>query len=240
MISLNNRSESLQTLTTSHDEDKITVIIPTLDEALAIKNVLGEMPNELLGEIIVVDSSVDDTPKIAESSGAIVIREPRKGYGRALQTGIENSEGDVVIFIDGDYTYDPREIPRIAEPILNGKCDVVLGNRLNGKIHHGAMDPINRIGNTVLSLIFSMVFLKRVCDTQCGLRAIRRQFLKGLSYKDYGMPYATEQLAKLVKKGARIRNVPISYRPRIGVTKLCKWTDGFSILKVVLRELLST
>jgi len=239
MISLDSRSENSQMLIRSQDVGKVTIIIPTLNEALAIKKVLFNIQNEFLDEVIVVDSSSDETPEIAKDFGVTVIREIRKGYGRALQTGIENAQGDIVVFIDGDYTYDPKDIPRIVEPILSGKCDVVLGNRLNGKLYPQAMDLVNRIGNTILSLIFSIVFFRRVNDTQCGLRAIRKQFLEGISYKDYGMPYATEQLAKLVKKGARIGNVSITYRPRIGVTKLCKWTDGFSILKVILRELFS-
>jgi glycosyltransferase involved in cell wall biosynthesis len=161
----------------------------------------------------------------------------RKGYGRALQTGIENAPGDIVVYMDGDFTYDPSDISQIVEPILSGKCDVVLGNRLNGRMYPGAMSLLNRVGNILLSLIFSLVFLRGVKDTQCGLRAIRKRFLDGLSYRDYGMPYVTEQLIKLVKRGARIGNVPIAYRPRIGETKLCAWTDGFRILKVILREL---
>lgn len=216
--------------------DDVTVVVPTLNEALSIGKVLCEMPWNFLGEVIVVDSSNDDTPEIVKRFGAVVIRETHKGYGRALQTGIESAQGDIVVFIDGDYTYDPEDVPRVVKPILDGKCDVVLGNRLNGKMHPGAMDLVNRVGNTILSLIFTIVFFRRVNDSQCGLRAIRKRFLDGLSYEDYGMPYVTEQLAKLAKKGARIGNVPISYRPRIGTTKLCKWTDGFTILKTILKE----
>jgi glycosyltransferase involved in cell wall biosynthesis len=219
---------------------RVTVIVPTLNEASAIGKVLSEMPDELLEEVIVVDSSSDDTPKIAQNFGVKVIRERRRGYGRALQTGIEEANGDVVVYIDGDYTYDPMDIPRVVEPILKGECDVVLGNRLfGGMMHLGAMNFLNRFGNFIISLIFSVVFLRRVNDTQCGLRAIRKRWLEGTSYKNYGMPYVTEQLIKLVKNGARIGNVPVAYRSRIGTTKLCAWTDGFKILKVILRERLS-
>jgi glycosyltransferase involved in cell wall biosynthesis len=216
---------------------RVNVIIPTLNEASAIGRVLREMPNEFLHGVIVVDSSTDDTPEVARSFGVKVVQEMRKGYGRALQTGIENAPGDIVVYMDGDFTYDPSDISQIVEPILSGKCDVVLGNRLNGRMYPGAMSLLNRVGNILLSLIFSLVFLRGVKDTQCGLRAIRKRFLDGLSYRDYGMPYVTEQLIKLVKRGARIGNVPIAYRLRIGETKLCAWTDGFRILKVILREL---
>jgi len=215
---------------------KISVIIPTLNEEEAIGKVLKEIPRKDVYEVIVVDSSTDGTPKIAESFGAKVVFEPRKGYGRALLSGVEKAKGDVVVYIDGDSTYDPKDIPRIAKPIVNGECDMVIGNRLSKKMHPGAMDLINRIGNALLSLIFSLVFLKKVDDTQCGLRAIRKQLLERISCNDYGMSYVTEQLIKLIKKGARVGNVKVAYRPRIGVTKLCKWTDGFTILKTIFRE----
>jgi glycosyltransferase involved in cell wall biosynthesis len=215
----------------------VSVIVPTLNEENAIGKVLEDIQKTAIAdEVIVVDSSTDNTAKIAESLGAKVIFETRKGYGRALQSGVEKAEGDIIVYIDGDYTYDPRDIPRIVQLLSSGKYDVVMGDRLNGKMHAGAMNLVNRFGNTLLSLIFSLIFLVKVNDTQCGLRAIKRHFLKELSYKDYGMPYATEQLIKLSRKGARIANMPIAYRPRIGKTKLCAWTDGFKILKVILKE----
>jgi len=229
-------SEDLPALTRPRVMARVTVIVPTLNEASAIGKVLSEMPSELLGEVIGVDSSSDDTPKIAQNFGVKVIPERRRGYGRALQTGIEEANGDVVVYIDGDYTYAPMDIPRVVEPILKGECDVVLGNRFGGMMYPSAMNLLNRFGNLMISLIFSVVVLRRVNDTQCGLRAIRKRWLEGTSYKDYGMPYVTEQLIKLVKKGARIGNVPVAYRPRIGTTKLCAWTDGFKILEVILRE----
>jgi glycosyltransferase involved in cell wall biosynthesis len=215
---------------------KISVVIPTLNEEEAIGKVLNEIPERGIDEVIVVDSSTDGTAKIAESLGAEIVFEHRRGYGRALQSGVEKAKGDVVVYMDGDFTYDPREILQVVQPILTGKCDVVLGNRLNSKMQPGAMDLLNRVGNTLISFIFSFAYSRKVDDTQCGLRAMRKRFLDGLSYKDYGMPYVTEQLIKLVKKGARISNMHVTYRPRIGVTKLCAWTDGFKILKVILRE----
>jgi glycosyltransferase involved in cell wall biosynthesis len=215
---------------------KVSVIVPTLDEEQAIEQVLADIPRSVVDELVVVDGSADATAKIAEGFGARVLFEWRKGYGRALQSGIEKSGGDVVVYIDGDYSYDPNDIPRIAQPILNNECDVVLGNRLNGGIHPGAMSLLNRVGNSVLSLVFSVVFAKRVHDTQCGLRAIRKEFLKGNNYRECGMPYVTEQLIKLIKQGARIHNAPVTYRPRVGASKLSMWSDGFKILRVILRE----
>jgi len=217
-------------------EMKVSVIIPTLNEEEAIGKVLRDMPKEVVNEIIVVDSSTDDTAEIAESFGANVILVPKKGYGRALQTGVEKARGEVIVYMDGDCTYDPKEVYDLVQPILNDGYDVVVGSRLRGRMLPGSMRFLNRFGNFVLSLIFSVLFFKGVSDTQCGFRAIRKGFLDGFSYVDYGMPYVTEQLVKLIRRGARIGNVPVTYRPRIGTTKLCAWTDGFIILKCILRE----
>jgi glycosyltransferase involved in cell wall biosynthesis len=218
---------------------KVSLVIPTLNEEEAIGNVLRNIPHDTVDEILVADSSSDATPKIAMSFGAKVILETRKGYGRALQSGVDHSEGEIVVYMDGDHTYNPRDIPKIIKPILSGKCDVVIGNRLSHMMYPKAMNILNRFGNSVISLFLSVTFLRKVYDTQCGLRAIRKRFLKGLNCRDYGMPYVTEQLIKLVKKGARIDNVAITYRPRVGETKLRAWADGFKIMKVVLRERLS-
>lgn len=214
---------------------RISVIIPTLNEEDAIGHVLKEVPWKVVDEVIVVDSSYDATAKIAESLGAKVIFERREGYGRALQSGVTKAKGDIVVFIDGDHSYDPQDIYNVVEPILNGKYDVVLGDRLRGSMLQGSMVFLNRFGNLLISLIFSIVFRKMIGDTQCGLRAIRKKFLNGLFYENYGMPYVTEQLIKLINRGARVGNVLIKYRPRIGTTKLCAWTDGFKILKVILK-----
>lgn len=214
---------------------RASLIIPTLNEEEAITKVLKDIPRDVIDEVIVIDSSSDATAKIAESFGAKVVFERMKGYGRALQSGIEKAGGDIIIYMDGDYTYDPKDIRKIIEPILSDTSDVVLGNRLNRMMHPEAMNLLNKLGNTLISLIFSVVFLRRASDTQCGLRAIRKKFLESFSYRHYGMQYVTEQLIKLVMKGARIENIPVTYRPRIGTTKLCAWTDGFKILKVIIK-----
>ncbi|MFX0067239.1 MAG: glycosyltransferase family 2 protein [Candidatus Hermodarchaeota archaeon] len=217
-------------------EMKVSVIIPTLNEENAIGKVLGDIPKGFVNEILVVDSSTDGTAMIAKNLGANVISVARKGYGLALQTGVEKAKGEIVIYIDGDYTYDPKEMKRLVQPILDGNYDVVLGNRLRGRMLPGSMSLLNRFGNILLSLLFSILLFRKVGDTQCGFRAIRKRFLEEFSCISYGMPYVTEQLVKLVKKGARIGDVPVTYRPRIGETKLCAWTDGFKILKVILKE----
>ena len=215
---------------------KISVIVPTLNEEVAIGQVLMDIPRDIVDEVIVVDGSTDATAKIAKSLGARIVLEWRRGYGRALQTGIDKSVGDVLVYIDGDSSYDAKDIPRVVAPILKGECDIVLGNRFSRGMQPGAMPFLNRIGNLALSLFFNVLFGKRVHDTQCGLRAVRKQMVEWNYCHNYGMPYVTEQLIKLIRQNARVCSVPVAYRPRIGRTKLSPWTDGFKILEIMLRE----
>lgn len=219
----------------SHSGLSLAIVIPAMNEEEGIRHVLSEMPKEIASEIIVVDSSSDNTPRIAGSLGANVIRENRKGYGRALQTGIQVAGGKIIAYIDADGTYDPKDIPGLVKPILDGELDVVIGNRLNGRMYAHSMTTLNRMGNKMLSLVFRFLFRQKVSDSQCGLRVIRKDFLENLQYSEYGMSYVTEQLIHLAKKKARIGEVTISYRPRLGKTKLVPWKDGLRILLTMLK-----
>ncbi len=225
-----NYGETLQTETL-----KISLIIPTLNEEKSIEKVLENVPREIVDEVIVVDSSVDNTANISKRYGAIVIHEPPEGYGSALQAGLNIAMGNIIVYMDGDYTYDPQEIRILVKPIFEGRCNVVLGNRLRNKKCSRSMSVLNRIGNNVISLIFSFLFLKRIHDTQTGFRAIKTSFLAGLKCRESGMPYATEQLIKLLKRGALVCEVPITYRPRLyGNSKLKPLKDGLKITKTML------
>ena len=215
-------------------KQSVTVVIPTRNEEEAIGLVLKDISRNVVDEVIIVDSSEDGTLDIIRATEAKVIRELREGYGRALQTGVENASSDVIVYIDGDYTYDSKEIFDVVKPVLEDKCDVVLGSRFRGKMLPGSMSWPNKLGNLILSFVFNVLFFKKVSDTQSGLRAIRKELLKGLSYRDYGMAYVTEQMIKLVKRSARTGEVPVTYRRRIGKTKL-RWSDGFRILKTIIR-----
>lgn len=208
-----------------------------MNEGDTIARVLSAVPKDMVDEILVVDGSSDMTAEIAHRFGAKVIYEPRRGYGRALQTAVESALGDIVVYIDGDSTYDASEITKVVEPVKNGCCDAVLGNRLKDRANHANMPLMNRIGNRVLSAIFRVIFQVSVGDSQCGLRALRRSPLLKLTYRSYSMAYVTEQLAKLVKSGHRIGEVPVSYRRREGKSKLNRFRDGSEILWTILREL---
>jgi len=218
------------------DNRFVSIIVPTLNEEKTIRSVLLDVPPSIVDEIIIVDSSSDNTAKIATEFGCKIIRAQKRGYGYALQKGIEHAKGDIVIYMDADYTYDPKEIPKLVAPIMNGSCDVTLGSRMKGKMLAGSMSMINKAGNMILSSLLSLLFLKRFSDTQTGFRAIKRRTIESLHYREDGMSFATEQLLKLVKRGAKIEEVPVSYRPREGKSKLNPLIDGLRIFKTIIEE----
>jgi glycosyltransferase involved in cell wall biosynthesis len=222
--------------TVSGISDRVSVIIPTLNEGESIRRVISAISREVADEVIVVDGSSDMTGRIAEKCGAKVIYEPRRGYGRALQTGIESAIGEIVVYIDGDRTYDSSEIAKVIQPIRSGEFDAVVGNRLKEAKSSASMRFVNRFGNHFLSVIFRLIFHVDVGDTQCGLRAVRRSAVLNHEYRNLGMAYVTEQLATLVKLGYRIGQVPVSYAKRIGKSKLHPLRDGLRILWTMLDE----
>jgi dolichol-phosphate hexosyltransferase len=208
----------------------VSVLIPTMNEEAAIAKVLEEMTKINVEEILVIDGSSDETSNIVKQMGAKLIIETRRGYGRALQTGIEQATSDIVVYIDGDYTYDANEVKSLVAPIISGEADVVLGNRLAGKHEQGSMTWLNSWGNRLISTTISKLYSIKINDTQTGFRAIRRILLQNTSYHNYDMSYVTEQLIKLISKRATIVEVPISYKRRIGKSKLSPLRDGFKIL----------
>jgi glycosyltransferase involved in cell wall biosynthesis len=218
----------------------VSVVIPTLNEQESIGKVLSAIPNQLVDEVLVVDGSSDMTARIAEGFGARIVREPRRGYGRALQTAIENATGDIVVYMDGDFTYDPSDIIKLIGPVQDGNLDGVLGNRFMRDEDRRSMPFLNRLGNRILSSVFRRIFGTEINDTQCGMRAFTRQVLLKHRYSSLGMAYVTEQLAKLVKSGCRLGEVPIGYRSRVGQSKLHRFRDGFTILWTMFRERLQS
>jgi glycosyltransferase involved in cell wall biosynthesis len=189
----------------------------------------------LSGEILVADSSSDETAKIAESCGAKVIKPAKLGYGNAYLAGIAQAEGQYIVFMDGDLTYDPRAIADLVSILRSGNYDLVMGSRLRGNILPGAMPALHRyIGNPALTCILNTLFSSRISDTHCGLRAIRKDALNRLNLRSGGMEFASEMLIEAVCKDLRIAEVPITYSPRRGVSKLHSITDGWRHLRFMM------
>jgi len=215
------------------------VVVPAKNEEKAIGTVLREI-RSVLGkeaEIIVVDGlSTDRTIENAKQADAetTAVQQEGVGKGMAVRTGIKHATGDAVAFIDSDLTYDPHDIPKVLQPILNGEADVVLGSRLAGKIEKDAFALTNWIGNHIYSFLISLRCGMRLTDPLTGLRAYKKEALTNIDLTSSGFEIETELNIKCSKQGFRIVEVPISYRKRLGKTKLRVFRDGWRILRKIL------
>lgn len=200
---------------------RVSVIIPTHNEAQAIGRVLADLPANLVTEIIVVDSnSTDGTPDVARNMGAQVIQEPRRGYGRACLTGLASAQDpDVVVFLDGDYSDRPSELPIVLAPILEGRADISLGSRFGGKSHPGALPWHQSLGNRLAAGLIRILYGVRISDLG-PFRAGRADVLRRLALEEATYGWAVEMILKGAIAGFRVVEVPVSYYPRIGKSKI--------------------
>jgi len=225
--------------THSESEIDVTVILPSLDEERTIGECITKIQKvfyekAISGEIIVADSSNDQTGTIAKSLGARVIRPEKKGYGNAYLTGFKYARGRFIIMGDADNTYDFLEIPILLAPIKNG-ADFVIGSRFKGTIHKGSMDELHRyIGNPILTWMLNFIFHTHYSDAHSGFRAITRGALNRLPLSTGGMEFASEMLVMASKERLRIEEVPISYYPRLTPSKLHSFADGWRHIRFVL------
>lgn len=200
---------------------RVSVVIPTYDEAGSIERVLEEIPEALVTEVLVVDAgSTDGTRELASARGARVIVEPRRGYGRACLTGLAAATApDVVVFLDGDYSDRPRELGRLLEPIREGTADVVLGSRLSGGLSPGAMPWHAALGNRLAATLIRWLYGLQLTDLG-PFRAARYEVLKALELRELTYGWAVELATRAARSGYRVVEVPVSYHPRIGVSKI--------------------
>ena len=219
---------------------KITVIIPTKDEQDTIGPILEDTKKALDGinhEIIVVDASNDDTPARAMAAGAKLVRQIGSGgVGEALVQGFYWAKGEHIAFFDGDGTYSPFDIHKLVQPLLDGEADLVNGNRFF-KMEEGAMTLTNRIGNRFLTWVGNVMFHMNIRDSQSGMKAFRRDVLKRIALLERGFPICSEILAEASKLGLRITEVGITYRRRVGSSKLKPASAGPKILLASLNML---
>ena len=199
----------------------IAVIIPALNEEEAIGLVVREVPRDLVWEILVVDNgSSDRTAEVARTAGARVIREPTPGYGAACLAGaLAAEDADILVFLDGDRSDDPAELPAILRPVLRGTADLTIGARAPARTQAGAIPPQQRIGNRVVTWALRLLYGASLTDIG-PFRAIRADTFRalGMEHKTYGWP--VEMIVKAAKKGYRVVNVPVSCRRRIGRSKV--------------------
>jgi glycosyltransferase involved in cell wall biosynthesis len=220
---------------------RVSVIIPTHNEAQSIERVIADLPSDLTTEVIVVDSNSNDgTPEIAASMGARVVQEPRRGYGRACLTGLATADSpDVVVFLDGDYSDRPSELPILLAPIMEGRADIALGSRLHGQHSVGALPWHQAFGNRLAARLIRLLYGLEISDLG-PFRAGRAEVLGALALEQTTYGWAVEMILKGALAGYRVVEVPVSYYPRIGKSKISgtlKGTIGASwfILSLIVR-----
>lgn len=208
---------------------RILVIIPAFNEARAIGQVIGDIPSDLVEEVVVVNNaSTDETEANARRAGATVVREDRRGYGWACLRGIayaQTRQPDVIVFIDGDYSDHPDEMTRVVGPILHDEADFVIGSRMIGEREPGAMLPQALFGNRLACFLMRLFWGARYTDLG-PFRAIRFDDLLALRMQDQTFGWTIEMQIKAVVAGLRITEVPVSYRKRVGVSKITGTISG--------------
>ena len=227
-------------MSTAANALEVSFVIPCLNEEESITTVVQKAFAKLdelgvAGEVVVVDNaSEDDSAALASAAGARVVTEPRRGYGSAYLAGLEAARGRYLVLSDADDTYDLGALDAFLERLRNG-ADLVMGSRMKGTIMKGAMPWSHRwIGNPILTGMLNVLFRSGVSDAHCGLRAIRRDAVPRLGLSSTGMEFASEMVIKASKRGLKIEEVPIVYRPRIGDSKLNSFRDAWRHVRFML------
>lgn len=217
---------------------RVSVIIPALNEAQAIGHVIAAIP-DWVDDIIVADNgSTDATPDIARAAGATVVIEPQRGYGIACQTGLAQlREACIVVFLDGDFSDTPGEMTSLVDPIARGGADLVIGSRVLGNAERGALMPQQLFGNWLACWLMRALYGANYTDLG-PFRAIRRDALDHLGMTDRSFGWTVEMQLRAHVEGLSVHEVPVSYRERIGKSKISgtvlgSLRAGTTILRVI-------
>ena len=207
----------------------IAVIVPALNEQQALPLVLREIPRSSVRRVIVADNgSTDRTAEVARQNGAEVVHESERGYGAACLKALAHLAADppdIVVFLDGDYSDHPSELPSLIHPILAGDADMVIGSRARGRRERGALSPQQQVGNAIACRALRLLYGVRYTDLG-PFRAIRWQTLQALGMQDRNYGWTVEMQIKAARRGVAYREVPVSYRQRIGVSKVSGTVRG--------------
>lgn len=210
-------------------EKKINVVIPAFNEELSIGKVVDAIPKDWIETVIVVNNnSTDKTQEVAALAGATVLLEKRKGYGYACLTGIEEAKknkADIIVFLDGDFSDYPEEIPQVIEPILEQGMDMVIGSRATGKREKGSMTPQQVFGNWLATRLMQIFYGANFTDLG-PFRAIKMDALEKLQMADKTYGWTIEMQIKAAKHKMNFCEVPVQYKKRIGVSKVSGTVKG--------------
>jgi glycosyltransferase involved in cell wall biosynthesis len=205
---------------------RVAVVIPALDEEVAIGLVIAEIP-KVVDEVVVVDNgSRDRTAEVASAAGARVVHEPRRGYGQACLTGIAAvPEAEVIVFLDGDRSDYPAQVPDVLAPILDGRADLAIGSRHLGRQERGSHPRHAVMGTRACVALMNALVGSRATDLG-PFRAITTAALRRLGMRDRGYGWTVEMQVKAARRGLRIVEVPVDYRPRLGKSKVSGTVRG--------------
>ena len=224
-------------------EMSVTVVIPALNEEASVGSVVQHIPRDTAQEVIVVDNgSTDRTSEVAQAAGARVVCEPRRGYGAACLAGGMAAQGDIVVFMDADGSFEPAEISRLVGPLRDGRADLVLGSRTLGEIAPKAMYFHQRFGNWLAVMLLRWFYGLHVTDLG-PFRALHREHLMALHMTEMTYGWPIEMMIKAAQRGLRLVEVPVTYRPRhAGQSKVSgsvkgSLLAGYRIIKTVLNHL---
>ncbi len=214
-------------MATPSSTTRVSVLIPALDEEDAIGAVIDEIPRPPVTDILVVDNgSSDRTVEVARAHGARVVREERRGYGSACLRGLaEIGDTDILVFLDGDHSDYPEELPSLIGPIIAGEADLVIGSRVLGEKEPGSLTPQQVYGNRLACLLMRLFLGHRYTDLG-PFRAIRWDALQRLDMMDTNYGWTVEMQIKVVRRGLRVVEVPVRYRRRIGRSKISGTVSG--------------
>ncbi|MGV8144308.1 MAG: glycosyltransferase family 2 protein [Methanothermobacter sp.] len=220
----------------------VSIIIPALNEEGIVGKTVKSVPlkklkeNGLETEIVVVDNaSTDNTAQEATDAGARVVREEKRGYGNAYLRGFREAKGDIIVMGDADGTYPFETTYEFIQPLLKGDADMVMGSRLKGDIQKGAMPALHRyIGNPFLTWLLNVLFKTGISDAHCGMRAFKKDALGKLNLQSPGMEFASEMVIEASRANLKIAEVPITYYPREGESKLSSFADGWRHLRFMM------
>jgi glycosyltransferase involved in cell wall biosynthesis len=219
-----------------YKSNRITVVIPCLNEEQGLHRVLRKIP-DWVDEIIVVDNgSTDRSDEVASQMGAIVVHEIRRGYGRAYKKGFSHATGDIIVTLDGDCSYPADALHYLIEAFLNSDAGFLSASRFPiGDCR--SMSTKHRLGNLVLSALMSILFLRRVRDSQSGMWIFKREVLKKMKLRSDGMAFSEEiKIEALRNPSIGFREIFVNYSDRIGEKKLQPWKDGIRNLTFLFRK----
>jgi len=223
---MNNRVEFSVVLPCRNEEKSLDFCIKQIKKVL--------LDNKINGEIIVSDSSTDNSPQIARINKVKIVKHEKEGYGNAYIEGFKEAKGKYIFMADCDGSYDFNEIPAFLRVLRQGN-DFVIGDRFNSGMEKGSMPFSHRyIGNPILSGILRVFFSSNVHDVHCGMRAISREALDKLNLRTTGMEFASEMVIKAIKKKLKIKQIPISYYQRKGKSKLKPFSDAWKHVRFML------